>query len=92
MSGHVTPKSVHLHSSQSAGAQHLECGSIGKLNSDSIMRCSQTNKVDWVVWMAVFLGTIFAGVEIGIGIGVGLSILVLLLKVRHPFGILESWT
>ena len=43
---------------------------------------SQTNILDFIVWVATFLGVTFAGVEIGIAIGVGLSFLYVGLKVR----------
>ena len=41
----------------------------------------QSNILDFVVWVATFLGVTFAGVEIGIAIGVGLSFLYVGLKV-----------
>ena len=44
----------------------------------------QTNKLDFMVWLACWFGVMFAGVEIGIGIGVGCSVLLILLKVTHP--------
>ncbi len=54
------------------------------------MRCrcagSQTNILDFIVWVATFLGVTFAGVEIGIAIGVGLSFLYVALKVRCRIG------
>ena len=45
------------------------------------VRGPQTNILDFVVWVATFLGVTFAGVEIGIAIGVGLSFLYVGLKV-----------
>ena len=54
------------------------------------MRCgcagSQTNILDFIVWVATFLGVTFAGVEIGIAIGVGLSFLYVGLKVCYRAG------
>lgn len=44
-----------------------------------VLRCPRTlqvNKLDFLVWMASFLGTLFISIEIGLGIAIGLAMLI----------------
>ena len=40
--------------------------------------------LDFLVWSAAFLGTIFAGVEIGLGIAIGLAIFLVVYRSAFP--------
>jgi sulfate transporter 4 len=42
------------------------------------------NKKDCLVWMAAFLGTMFAGVEIGLAISIGLAVLLVVIESAFP--------
>lgn len=42
------------------------------------------NKLDWLVWMASFLGVLFISVEIGLGIAIGLAILIVIYESAFP--------
>jgi sulfate transporter 4 len=44
----------------------------------------QVNKKDCLVWMAAFVGTMFAGVEIGLGISIGLAVLLVVIESAFP--------
>jgi hypothetical protein len=44
----------------------------------------KANFLDFLVWLAAFLGTIFAGVEIGLGIAIGLAILLVVTQSAVP--------
>ena len=44
----------------------------------------KANKLDFIVWLAAFLGTIFAGVEIGLGIAIGLAIVLVVSQSAVP--------
>ncbi|KAK9834603.1 hypothetical protein WJX74_005548 [Apatococcus lobatus] len=42
------------------------------------------NKLDWVVWMTSFLGTVFLGVEIGLSLAIGLALLLVIYESAFP--------
>ncbi len=44
----------------------------------------QASKPDWLVWMVVFLGCLFVGIDWGLAFGVGLSILIQLGHITFP--------
>ena len=44
----------------------------------------QVNKMDCLVWLAAFLGTMFAGVEIGLAISIGLAVLLVVMESAFP--------
>ncbi len=44
----------------------------------------QVNKLDWLVFNAALLVTMFAGVDIGLGVSIGLSIVLALYKSAFP--------
>jgi len=44
----------------------------------------QVSKPDWLVWMVVFMGCLFVGIDWGLAFGVGLSILVQLGHITFP--------
>ena len=44
----------------------------------------QVNKKDFVVWLAAFLGVLFAGVEIGLAISIGLAIFIVVFESAFP--------
>jgi MFS superfamily sulfate permease-like transporter len=45
---------------------------------------AQVNKLDWIVFNAALLVTMFAGVDIGLGVSIGLSIILALYKSAFP--------
>lgn len=44
----------------------------------------QVSKQDWLVWMVVFLGCLFVGIDWGLAFGVGLAVLVQLGHITFP--------
>ena len=44
----------------------------------------RANFLDFLVWLAAFLGTIFAGVEIGLGIAIGLAVVLVITQSAVP--------
>lgn len=46
--------------------------------------CLQVNKLDFLVFVASFLGTLFISVEIGLGIAIGLHVLIALWETAFP--------
>ncbi len=48
------------------------------------LRWQQVNKLDWLVWMASFLGTLFISIEIGLGISIGLALLIVIYESAFP--------
>lgn len=46
--------------------------------------CLQVSKPDWLVWMVVFLGCLFVGIDWGLLFGVGLSIIIQLGYISFP--------
>ena len=44
----------------------------------------QVSKQDWLVWMVVFLGCLFVGIDWGLAFGVGLAVLVQLGHTTFP--------
>ena len=44
----------------------------------------QVNKLDFLVWMASFLGTLFISIEIGLGIAIGLAMLIVIYESAFP--------
>lgn len=44
----------------------------------------QINKLDWVVWMTSFLGTVFLGVEIGLSLAIGLALALVIYESAFP--------
>lgn len=47
-------------------------------------RCTQVNKLDWLVWMAAFCGTLFISIEIGLGISIGLAVMIVVYESAFP--------
>lgn len=51
----------------------------------SVVQCMlQISKQDWLVWMVVFLGCLFVGIDWGLAFGVGLAVLVQLGHITFP--------
>lgn len=44
----------------------------------------QVSKPDWLVWMVVFLGCLFVGIDWGLAFGVGLAVLIQLGHITFP--------
>jgi sulfate transporter 4 len=44
----------------------------------------KANFLDFLVWMAAFLGTVFLGVEIGLGIAIGLAVVLVVYQSAFP--------
>lgn len=44
----------------------------------------ETSKIDFLVFLLTFLGTLSFGIEIGILIGIGFSIIILILQISKP--------
>ena len=44
----------------------------------------QINKLDWVVWMTSFLGTVFLGVEVGLSLSIGLALMLVIYESAFP--------
>lgn len=50
----------------------------------SVLGTLQASRPDWLVWMVVFLGCLFVGIDWGLAFGVGLSILIQLGHITFP--------
>ncbi|DBA76202.1 TPA: hypothetical protein ACH3X1_009930 [Trebouxia sp. C0004] len=50
----------------------------------TLLCLTQASKPDWLVWMVVFLGCLFVGIDWGLAFGVGLSILIQLGYITFP--------
>lgn len=59
-------------------------GVLGLFQWEDFFLCWRVSKLDWLVWVATFLATLFAGVEIGLGVGLGLSLVLVLYKTSFP--------
>lgn len=57
---------------------------IGLMNFGLLVRYFRVNPVDWVFYMACFIGLIFSGIIPGIVIGVVLSLLLLVARASRP--------
>lgn len=66
--------SAHMHTS------HRPPASSPPLPPPSV----QVNKLDWIIWMASFLGTLFISIEIGLAISIGLALLVVIYESAFP--------
>jgi MFS superfamily sulfate permease-like transporter len=51
-------------------------GVSGLFEYEEAVRLFRVRKLDWAVWMAAFLGTLFLSVEIGLAISIGLALLI----------------
>lgn len=66
---------------------------VSSLNPDKSGHClvcscaclvTQVSKADWLVWMVVFFGCLFVGIDWGLAFGLGLSILIQLSHITFP--------
>ncbi|PNW70519.1 hypothetical protein CHLRE_17g723350v5 [Chlamydomonas reinhardtii] len=57
---------------------------VGLLEYEQAIYLWKVNKLDWLVWMASFLGVLFISVEIGLGIAIGLAILIVIYESAFP--------
>ena len=51
-------------------------GVIGLLDIEEALYLFRLSKMDFLVWMTSFFGTLFGGAELGLGIAVGLALLI----------------
>jgi len=59
-------------------------GVLGLIDLEEGRFLFKVHKLDFVVWLVSFIGTMFLGVEIGLGIAVGLSLLLVLYESAYP--------
>jgi len=59
-------------------------GVLGLIDLEEGKFLFRVHKLDFIVWIVSFLGTMFLGVEIGLGIAVGLSLLLVLYESAYP--------
>eukprot|EP00892_Ulva_mutabilis_P007475 jgi/Ulvmu1/509/UM001_0517.1 len=57
---------------------------IGLFEISEAIFLFKSNFLDFLVWMAAFLGTIFLGVEIGLGIAIGLAVVLVIYQSALP--------
>ena len=50
----------------------------------AVIAMLQISKPEWMVWMVVFLGCLFVGIDWGLAFGVGLAVLVQLGHITFP--------
>ena len=65
----ITP--VFKNMSQNVQGAIIIVGVLQLFDYPEFLYLWKINKFDWLVWVACFLATLFAGVEIGIAVGVG---------------------
>ena len=57
---------------------------LGLFELSEAMFLYKANFLDFLVWLAAFVGTIFLGVEIGLGIAIGLAIMLVVYQSAFP--------
>ena len=57
---------------------------LGLLELSEARFLFKANFLDFLVWMAAFLGTVFLGVEIGLGIAIGLAVVLVVYQSAFP--------
>ncbi|KXZ44585.1 hypothetical protein GPECTOR_65g203 [Gonium pectorale] len=57
---------------------------VGLLEYEQAIYLFKVNKLDFLVWMASFLGVLFISVEIGLGIAIGLAVLIVVYESAFP--------
>lgn len=57
---------------------------IGLFEISEAVFLFKSNFLDFLVWMAAFLGTVFLGVEIGLGIAIGLAVVLVIYQSAFP--------
>ncbi|KXZ46976.1 hypothetical protein GPECTOR_39g470 [Gonium pectorale] len=63
----------------------IVCSSVtGLLEYEQAIYLFKVNKLDFLVWMASFLGTLFISIEIGLGIAIGLAMLIVIYESAFP--------
>ncbi|KAG2433274.1 hypothetical protein HXX76_008342 [Chlamydomonas incerta] len=63
----------------------IVCSSVtGLLEYEQAIYLWKVNKLDFLVWMASFLGTLFISIEIGLGIAIGLAMLIVIYESAFP--------
>ncbi|KAG2497041.1 hypothetical protein HYH03_005043 [Edaphochlamys debaryana] len=63
----------------------IVCASVtGLLEYEQAIYLFRVNKLDFLVWMASFLGTLFISIEIGLGIAIGLAMLIVIYESAFP--------
>ncbi|GFR50731.1 hypothetical protein Agub_g12988 [Astrephomene gubernaculifera] len=63
----------------------IVCSSVtGLLEYEQAIYLFKVNKLDFIVWMASFLGTLFISIEIGLGIAIGLAMLIVIYESAFP--------
>ncbi|GIL90343.1 hypothetical protein Vretimale_18206 [Volvox reticuliferus] len=56
----------------------------GLLEYEQAIYLFRVNKLDFLVWMASFLGVLFISIEIGLGIAIGLALLIVIYESAFP--------
>ncbi|EFJ51511.1 hypothetical protein VOLCADRAFT_79619 [Volvox carteri f. nagariensis] len=56
----------------------------GLLEYEQAIYLFKVNKLDFLVWMASFLGVLFISIEIGLGIAIGLALLIVIYESAFP--------
>merc|ERR1712157_124510 len=59
-------------------------GVLGLLDFEEALYLFRMNKVDFLVWMASFFGTLFLGAELGLIIAIGLALLFVIYESAFP--------
>eukprot|EP01023_Acetabularia_acetabulum_P017954 TRINITY_DN19038_c0_g1_i2.p1 TRINITY_DN19038_c0_g1~~TRINITY_DN19038_c0_g1_i2.p1 ORF type:complete len:768 (-),score=144.29 TRINITY_DN19038_c0_g1_i2:2692-4830(-) len=59
-------------------------GVVGLFEVGTMISLFKLDKLDWLVWITSFLGTIFLGVEVGLGIAIGLALLIVIYQSAFP--------
>ena len=59
-------------------------GVLGLLDFEEALYLFRVNKVDFLVWMASFFGTLFLGAEMGLAIAIGLALLFVIYESAFP--------
>lgn len=59
-------------------------GVLGLLDFEEALYLFRMNKVDFLVWMASFFGTLFLGAEMGLAIAIGLALLFVIYESAFP--------
>ena len=57
---------------------------LGLLELSEARFLFKANFLDFLVWMAAYLGTVFLGVEIGLGIAIGLAVVLVVYQSAFP--------
>lgn len=78
----LTPVMANM--SQNVQGAIIIVGVLGLFQWEDFLQLWKVAKLDWLVWVATFLCTLFAGVEVGILVGVGLSLILVLYKTAFP--------